>query len=95
MPQKHAQADSAEGRVAKLRGIAEPAITIISAGLSGRQVANKARRATPGNKVLLTSGYAGELVRGDDVEREQLRVRRNPCCSIFQCVTPCIGRRWR
>ena len=29
-------------------------------------------------KVLLTSGYAEELVHGDDLQREQLKVLRKP-----------------
>ena len=32
----------------------------------------------PGIKVLLTSGYAEELVRGDDLQRERLKVLRKP-----------------
>jgi len=34
-------------------------------GLSGREVAIKARELRPGIKVLLTSGYAEELVQGE------------------------------
>jgi CheY-like chemotaxis protein len=32
----------------------------------------------PGIKVLLTSGYAEELVQGDALQREHLRVLRKP-----------------
>jgi nitrogen-specific signal transduction histidine kinase/CheY-like chemotaxis protein len=47
-------------------------------GLSGREVAIRARTIKPGVKVLLTSGYAEELVRADDLRREQLKVLRKP-----------------
>jgi CheY-like chemotaxis protein len=51
---------------------------IMPGGLSGREVAIRARTIKPGVKVLLTSGYAEELVRADDLRREQLRVLRKP-----------------
>jgi CheY-like chemotaxis protein len=51
---------------------------IMPGGLSGRDVADKARELKPGIKVLLTSGYAEELVHGDDLQRERLRVLRKP-----------------
>ena len=51
---------------------------IMPGGLSGREVAIRARELKPGIKVLLTSGYAEELVRGDDLQREQLKVLRKP-----------------
>jgi PAS domain S-box-containing protein len=51
---------------------------IMPGGLSGREVAIRARQLKPGVKVLLTSGYAEELVHGDDLQREQLRVLRKP-----------------
>jgi CheY-like chemotaxis protein len=51
---------------------------IMPGGLSGRDVAIQARQLKPGIKVLLTSGYAEELVRGDDLQREQLTVLRKP-----------------
>jgi len=41
-------------------------------------VAIRAREIKPGIKVLLTSGYAEELVRGDDLQRENLKVLRKP-----------------
>jgi CheY-like chemotaxis protein len=41
-------------------------------------VAARARQLRPGIKVLLTSGYAEELVHGDDLEREQLKLLRKP-----------------
>jgi CheY-like chemotaxis protein len=47
-------------------------------GMSGREVAARARQLRPGIRVLLTSGYAEELVRGDELEREQLKVLRKP-----------------
>jgi CheY-like chemotaxis protein len=47
-------------------------------GLSGRDVALQARELKPGIKVLLTSGYAEELVRGDDLQRAGLKVLRKP-----------------
>ena len=51
---------------------------IMPGGLSGRDVAMKARQIRPGIKVLLTSGYAEELVRGEDLQRENLKVLRKP-----------------
>ena len=51
---------------------------IMPGGLSGRDVAIRAREIKPGVKVLLTSGYAEELVRGDDLQRENLKVLRKP-----------------
>jgi CheY-like chemotaxis protein len=51
---------------------------IMPGGLSGREVAIRARQMKPGIKVLLTSGYAEELVHGDDLQREQLKVLRKP-----------------
>jgi len=51
---------------------------IMPGGLSGRDVAIRARQLQPGIKVLLTSGYAEELVRGDDLQREHLKVLRKP-----------------
>jgi CheY-like chemotaxis protein len=51
---------------------------VMPGGLSGREVAIRARELRPGIKVLLTSGYAEELVHGDDLEREQLKVLRKP-----------------
>ena len=47
-------------------------------GMSGREVAARARELKPGIKVLLTSGYAEELVHGEDLERERLRLLRTP-----------------
>lgn len=51
---------------------------IMPGGLSGREVAIRAREINPSIPVLLTSGYAEELVRGDDLQRESLRVLRKP-----------------
>jgi PAS domain S-box-containing protein len=51
---------------------------IMPGGLSGRDVAMRAREIKPGVKILLTSGYAEELVRGDDLQRENLKVLRKP-----------------
>jgi CheY-like chemotaxis protein len=51
---------------------------IMSGGLSGRDVVARARELNPGVKVLLTSGYAEELVHGDELNREKLRVLRKP-----------------
>jgi CheY-like chemotaxis protein len=51
---------------------------IMPGGMSGREVAVRARELKPGVKVLLTSGYAEELVHGEDLEREQLKVLRKP-----------------
>jgi CheY-like chemotaxis protein len=51
---------------------------IMPGGLTGRDVALRARELKPGIKVLLTSGYAEELVRGDDLQRAGLKVLRKP-----------------
>jgi signal transduction histidine kinase/ActR/RegA family two-component response regulator len=51
---------------------------VMPGGMSGREVAVRARQLKPGIKVLLTSGYAEELVHGDDLERERLKVLRKP-----------------
>jgi PAS domain S-box-containing protein len=51
---------------------------IMPGGMSGREVAVRARKLKPGIKVLLTSGYAEELVHGEDLERERLRVLGKP-----------------
>ena len=51
---------------------------IMPGGMSGREVATRARELKPGVKVLLTSGYAEELVHGEDLERAQLKVLRKP-----------------
>jgi CheY-like chemotaxis protein len=51
---------------------------IMPGGLSGREVAIRAREMKPGIKVLLTSGYAEELVHGDELQRERLKVLRKP-----------------
>ena len=51
---------------------------IMPGGLSGHEVAVRARALKPGIKVLLTSGYAEELVHGDDLQRERLKVLRKP-----------------
>ena len=51
---------------------------IMPGGLSGREVAMRARQLRPGIKVLLTSGYAEELIHGDELQREQLKVLRKP-----------------
>jgi PAS domain S-box-containing protein len=48
---------------------------IMPGGMSGREVAARARQLKPGVKVLLTSGYAEEL---EDLERERLKVLRKP-----------------
>jgi CheY-like chemotaxis protein len=51
---------------------------IMPGGLSGRDVAHKARDLKPGIKVLLTTGYAEDLAHADDLERESLKVLRKP-----------------
>ena len=51
---------------------------IMPGGLSGRDVAHKARDLKPGIKVLLTTGYAEDLAHADDLESESLRVLRKP-----------------
>jgi PAS domain S-box-containing protein len=51
---------------------------IMPGGMSGHDVVARARQLNPRIKVLLTSGYAEELVHGDDLERERLKVLRKP-----------------
>ena len=55
---------------------------IMPGGMSGREVASRARQLRPGIKVLLTSGYAEELMHGDDLEREQLKCCENPITRL-------------
>jgi CheY-like chemotaxis protein len=51
---------------------------IMPGGMSGREVAARARQLNPDIRVLLTSGYAEELVHGDGLKREKLKVLRKP-----------------
>jgi CheY-like chemotaxis protein len=51
---------------------------IMPGGMSGREVVNAARKLKPGIKVLLTTGYAEDLARAEELERESLRVLRKP-----------------
>jgi len=51
---------------------------IMPGGLSGRDVATRARELMPEIRVLLTSGYAEDLVRADELQRERLSVLRKP-----------------
>jgi CheY-like chemotaxis protein len=51
---------------------------VMPGGMSGHEVAMRARQLKPGIKVLLTSGFAEALVHGDNLEREQLKVLRKP-----------------
>src|SRR5262249_10641068 len=47
---------------------------VMPGGLSGWDVATRAQELRPGMKILLTSGYAEELVHGDDLQRKRLKV---------------------
>jgi CheY-like chemotaxis protein len=51
---------------------------IMPGGMSGKDVAARARQLRPNVKVLLTSGYAEELFHADDLQREQLKLLRKP-----------------
>ena len=51
---------------------------IMPGGLSGRDVAARARQLMPNIRVLLTSGYAEDLVHADELQRERLSVLRKP-----------------
>ena len=51
---------------------------IMPNGMSGRDVARAAKELKPGIKVLLTSGYAEDLARAEELERESLKVLRKP-----------------
>jgi CheY-like chemotaxis protein len=51
---------------------------IMPGGMSGRDVASRAQELKPGIKVMLTSGYAEELVHGTDLEAERFRALRKP-----------------
>ncbi|HXF54418.1 MAG TPA: PAS domain S-box protein [Hyphomicrobiaceae bacterium] len=51
---------------------------VMPGGLSGWDVVARARELRPGIKVLLTSGYAEELVHASDLRRERLKVLRKP-----------------
>jgi PAS domain S-box-containing protein len=51
---------------------------IMPGGMTGREVVKAARELKPGIKVLLTTGYAEDLARAEELERESLRVLRKP-----------------
>lgn len=51
---------------------------LMPGGLSGRDVAIKASALRPGIKVLLTSGYAEDLMREDDPHVAGLKILRKP-----------------
>ena len=51
---------------------------VMPGGLSGRDVAMRASELRPGIKVLLTSGYAEDLVLDDDPKLAQLKILRKP-----------------
>ena len=51
---------------------------VMPGGMTGRDVAKSARELKPGIRILLTSGYAEELVHGDELKREQLKLLRKP-----------------
>jgi CheY-like chemotaxis protein len=52
---------------------------VMPGGMSGREVATRAKAMRPGIKILLTSGYAEQLVQGDDsLQGERLKVLRKP-----------------
>ena len=51
---------------------------VMPGGLSGRDVALLAREVRPGIKVLLTSGYAEDLVIDDQPGLAQLKILRKP-----------------
>jgi PAS domain S-box-containing protein len=51
---------------------------VMPGGLTGHDVALRAREIRPGIKVLLTSGYSEELAHEGDLQREALKVLRKP-----------------
>jgi CheY-like chemotaxis protein len=51
---------------------------VMPGGLSGRDVAILARELRPGIKVMLTSGYAEDIVRDDDPQLGSTQVLRKP-----------------
>lgn len=51
---------------------------VMPGGLSGRDVALMAEQIRPGIKVMLTSGYAEDLVRDDDPEFAHRQILRKP-----------------
>jgi PAS domain S-box-containing protein len=51
---------------------------IMPGGMSGREVATRAQELKPGVKVLLTSGYAEELVHGAEPGSKRFTVLRKP-----------------
>jgi CheY-like chemotaxis protein len=53
-------------------------LVFMPGGVSGWDVATRACELKPAVRILLTSGYAEELVRGDDLQRQQFRVLRKP-----------------
>jgi PAS domain S-box-containing protein len=69
---------------------------IMPGGLSGRDVAIRARELMPNIRVLLTSGYAEDLVRADELQRERLSVLRKPYrqAELVNALRGLIGRCW-
>ena len=51
---------------------------VMPGGLSGYQLCEKLRELDPETRVLVTSGYAEELLHADDLERRRLRIIRKP-----------------
>lgn len=51
---------------------------IMPCGVSGMELARRARVINPSVKVLLTTGYSEELISAEDVREERFRVLRKP-----------------
>lgn len=51
---------------------------VMAGGMSGFDVARWVREHAPAKKVLLTSGYPGEILRGHDNQATQQRILRKP-----------------
>jgi PAS domain S-box-containing protein len=52
---------------------------VMSGGLSGYDVAREVRRRWPAVRLLLTSGYPGDILRQQSAEAQELRILRKPC----------------
>jgi CheY-like chemotaxis protein len=68
---------------------------IMPGGLSGRQVASRARQVMPNIRVPLTSGYAEDLVHADELQRERLSVLRKPYRQAELLAQACVFRALR
>jgi CheY-like chemotaxis protein len=65
---------------------------VMPGGISGREVAARARELKPNIKILLTSGYAEELVHAEDLERLAFACCANRIAKLIWSA--CSGKCW-